>query len=160
MKKARSRKRPCRVCGRWYVPDARLGDRQKTCGDPECQREWHKRKCAEWNKSNSDYFRVNYLHKKLETAEQSNPVPNASRSEGKGMMIAECPSTQGLLRQEIQEVIGAQFLVIIEYLIRLHIRRLQATMKTQLSVNMKQSPQIPQSKGVNEGARQHGGFKR
>ena len=36
-----ARKRPCRVCRRWFQPDARLGDRQKTCGDPECKREWH-----------------------------------------------------------------------------------------------------------------------
>ena len=140
MKKARSRKRPCKICGRWYVPDARLGDRQKTCGDPECQRQWHKKKCAEWNRNNADYFRANYLHKKLETVQQSKPIPNASRSESNGRIAAQCPGNQGLLRQEIQEVIGCQLLVIIEYLIQLHARRLQATIRSQLFVNMEQAP--------------------
>ena len=36
-------KRPCRVCRRWYRPDPRVGDRQRTCGDQACQREWNRR---------------------------------------------------------------------------------------------------------------------
>lgn len=35
-------KRPCRICKKWFFPNPRLGDRQKTCGTPECQRQWHK----------------------------------------------------------------------------------------------------------------------
>ncbi len=41
MQRAKPRKRPCRVCRRWFLPDGRLKNRQKTCGNPECQREWH-----------------------------------------------------------------------------------------------------------------------
>ena len=36
-------KKPCRICRRWYRPDPRVGARQKTCGSPECQREWNRR---------------------------------------------------------------------------------------------------------------------
>ncbi len=60
------KKRPCRICGRWFVPHPRLKGRQKTCADAQCKREWHRRKCAQWNKDNADYFKSNYLQKKLE----------------------------------------------------------------------------------------------
>ena len=31
------RKKPCRICRRWFQPDARVGERQRACGKPECQ---------------------------------------------------------------------------------------------------------------------------
>ena len=46
-------KRPCSICRRWFSPDTRLKQRQKTCGDEACKREWHRRKCAQWNRENS-----------------------------------------------------------------------------------------------------------
>jgi hypothetical protein len=60
------KKRPCRISGRWVTPHPRLKERQKTCADALCKREWHRRKCAQWNKSNPDYFKSNYLQKKLD----------------------------------------------------------------------------------------------
>ena len=57
------KKRPCRICKRWFMPNPKLKDRQMTCGDPDCQREWHRKKCEEWNRKNPDYFKANYLHK-------------------------------------------------------------------------------------------------
>ena len=66
MSRSPTRKRPCRVCKRWFIPHPRLKDRQKTCGSPQCQREWHRRKCEQWNHNNVDYFKDNYLDKKLE----------------------------------------------------------------------------------------------
>ena len=61
-------KRPCRICRRWFTPNPRLKDRQKTCGDALCKREWHRKKCSAWNKENTDYYRTNYLQKKLDEA--------------------------------------------------------------------------------------------
>jgi len=66
MSRSPTRKRPCRVCKRWFIPHPRLKERQKTCGDQQCQREWHRRKCEQWNHNNADYFKDNYLDKKLE----------------------------------------------------------------------------------------------
>lgn len=40
--------RPCRVCSRWFKPNRRIGNRQHVCGDPECQKEWHRKACARW----------------------------------------------------------------------------------------------------------------
>ena len=111
MQRAKPRKRPCRVCRRWFLPDGRLRNRQKTCGNLECQREWHRKKCAEWNKKNEEYFRTNYLQKKLEAAKS--PEPNLCKSRLK----------TGLPLKFVQEVIGIQHLIIIEYLAQLLVRR-------------------------------------
>ncbi len=45
MKHPVHKKRPCRCCRRWFRPNPRVGDRQKTCGENECQREWNRRLC-------------------------------------------------------------------------------------------------------------------
>ncbi|MBC2696055.1 MAG: hypothetical protein HF982_12435 [Desulfobacteraceae bacterium] len=118
MQRAKPRKRPCRVCRRWFLPDGRLENRQKTCGNPECQREWHRKKCAEWNKKNEEYFRTNYLQKKLETAKSNEP--NLCKSRLK----------TGLPLKFVQEVIGIQHLIIIEYLAQLLVRRSGVPTKT------------------------------
>jgi len=65
-KKMPSRKRPCRVCGKWFMPNPRLGDRQKTCGADACKQQWHIAKCAEWNSQNRAYFKEIYLRSRLE----------------------------------------------------------------------------------------------
>jgi hypothetical protein len=48
-------------------------DRQKTCGSPECQQKWHKKKCARWNHKNIRSFRESYLQQKLDSATDSTP---------------------------------------------------------------------------------------
>jgi len=74
MPRAKTRKRPCRICRKWFPPDPRLLDRQKTCGSPECKKQWHKKKCAQWNRANVSSFRENYLQKKLNSATDSTPA--------------------------------------------------------------------------------------
>ena len=59
------RKRPCRVCGKWFRPDAREGDRQRACSAPECQRERHSRAYAAWHDRNPDYDRETRLRRRL-----------------------------------------------------------------------------------------------
>jgi hypothetical protein len=58
-------KRPCSVCGKWFRPDARQGDRQKTCGCKECKSEWHRRACARWHKKNPGYDKDTRLVRRL-----------------------------------------------------------------------------------------------
>lgn len=43
------KKRPCRICGCWFLPDIRAGSRQVVCSKHECQRERHRRNCADWH---------------------------------------------------------------------------------------------------------------
>jgi hypothetical protein len=128
-------KRPCRICKRWFAPNPRLKDRQKTCGDPACRREWHRRKCRQWNKKNPDYFKANSLHRKLEDAK-----PHAIKGEVTGdNRLAQSNfcrgSRSGLPLDVVQEVMGAQVCVIIEYLAQQLLRRLQEVIRMQVPVN-------------------------
>ena len=66
MAKKLSGKRPCGICRKWFQPDVRQKERQKTCGRPECMREQHRRQCENWNKKNKAYFKNDYLNKKIE----------------------------------------------------------------------------------------------
>ena len=120
MQKIKTRKRPCRVCRRWYLPHPRLKDRQMTCARPKCQREWHRRKCAEWNRKNTDYFKTNYLAKKIEAAKKADQAGSA----GSAFRLKS-----GLPYQFVQEVIGLKHLVIIEYQTQLIARRCRTFMK-------------------------------
>jgi len=117
------KKRPCRICRRWFRPHARLKDRQKTCGDPACQKEWHRRTCARWNKDNGEYFKEIYLDKKLkaEVACRDSTGPLARKSRFPG----------ALPREIVQEVIGTQHLIIIEYFGQLLLRRVQEALRAQ-----------------------------
>ena len=60
-----ARKRPCRVCRKWFAPHPRAGARQRTCGSDECQRERHRRACAEWHGRHSDYDREGRLRARV-----------------------------------------------------------------------------------------------
>ena len=44
----RTRKRPCRICRRWFYPDPRAGDRQRACGNPDCQTARRQKTQANW----------------------------------------------------------------------------------------------------------------
>lgn len=66
LKGAKMRMKPkCRVCKRYFLPNRRAGDRQKTCGDPACQCERHAAACKAWRMHNQDYHRKEGIRKKL-----------------------------------------------------------------------------------------------
>ncbi len=134
-KAAVCKKRPCRICRRWFVPNPRLKERQRTCGDPQCKREWHRRKCAEWNENNSDYFRANFLQKKIDGATSSDktspPIPPKSRLKS------------GLPLEVVQEVFSLQHIIIIEYFWQLLFKRFQDVLKGQVVVNTGKVRRLP-----------------
>ncbi len=111
------------------MPHPRLKDGQKTCGDPACKKEWHRKKCAEWNRANSDYFKANYLQKKLDSQATTTQIKSRLKT--------------GLPLQHVQEVIGIQHLVIIEYLAQLLIQRFQDVIWRQVAVNTEQVGRLP-----------------
>lgn len=144
--KRRSKKRPCRVCGKWYPPNPRLGDRQQTCCDPECQRKWHARKCAEWNRRNRAYFREIYLRSRLESF--GNVPPTQSPSPCTPCRITDPPrrlSPMNLPQEVIQEVIPVKQAIIIEYIMRLLVRGFQEVIHTQLAEKQKETRRLPLS---------------
>ena len=127
------KRRPCRICRRWFTPNPRLKGRQKTCGNAKCKREWHKKKCAEWNKKNSDYFKTNYLQKKLNTASTSKTSSQ--------ILQVKSRFKSGLPLLFVQEVIDIQHLIIIEYLAQLLYRRFQEVLRRQGTVNIGETRQ-------------------
>ena len=136
------RKRPCRICRRWFMPNAKLKERQMTCGDPECQRQWHRRKCKEWNKDNTEYFRANYLQKKLDTASESAKASKSTCAESDSALPTKRPMSLALPLEVVQEVISIQQVVIIEYFGQLLVRRFQEALRRKLIVNTSKASQL------------------
>ena len=66
-----ARKRPCRICRRWFDPHPRAGERQRTCSAPDCQSERHRRACATWRRQHPDYDREDRLRKRLQVPEKA-----------------------------------------------------------------------------------------
>ena len=76
------RKRPCRICRRWFVPHPRAGDRQRVCGRVECQRERHRRACQAWRAREGDAERRHRLQQRLRaTPGDSGPATGTVRWE-------------------------------------------------------------------------------
>jgi len=94
-----------------------------TCGNPRCKRKWHRKRCAEWNRKNTDYFRANYLQKKLDA------LP------GRGTRGVLTRFHSGLPREKVQEVIGMEHLVIMEYLVQLVLKRFQELISVKVAVS-------------------------
>jgi len=46
----------CLFCGRYFTPDYRVKDKQKSCGRPECRRARKKTAQEAWARKNPDYF--------------------------------------------------------------------------------------------------------
>ena len=144
MRKRPSRKRPCRICRRWFLPDPRLKGRQMTCGDAHCKGQWHKKKCQEWNLKNKDYFRSNYLHKKLDALSRDEQATQTLPPESRCLVPLKNRLNSGLPLSYVQEVIGIKHLIIIEYLAQLLVRRFQEALRGQPLVTTGKLSRLPE----------------
>lgn len=113
MPRAKPRKRPCTVCRRWFLPNPRQKERQKTCGRAECQRERHRRQCQKWNKQNIASFKANYLTEKLDPKR----APPDSAQKQSVAAIANSRIQLWLPRALIVEKIGREHFIILEYIL-------------------------------------------
>ena len=50
----------CMVCKKSFIPDPRVGDRQKVCKNLHCQRQRKKLAQKQWLLKNPDYFKRRY----------------------------------------------------------------------------------------------------
>ena len=146
MPKTPSRKRPCRICRRWFLPDPRLKERQMTCGRTDCQREWHRKKCAAWNHKNSDYFKANYLQKKIDTATQCRGDPEATLPANPVDKLPASRMQTAMPLEYVKEVIGVQLVIIHEYLAQLLLRRFQEVIMAKVTVKTGKMGQVPQKR--------------
>ena len=60
-----ARPRCCRSCRKWFRPHPKDVDRQEYCSDPACQRERHRRACADWRRRNPHYDRQDRVRERL-----------------------------------------------------------------------------------------------
>jgi hypothetical protein len=149
-----SRKRPCRICGKWFVPNPRLGDRQKTCGVPECQRLWHARKCAEWNRKHRHLFQESYLKGRV-LAGDSPEQPLSPAPPPEPIPPVQHAPPLDYPRRVVQEVIGVQQLVIIEYIVRLLKRDVQEVIRSQVADIQSEFRELP-PEAISRGDSQRG----
>ena len=49
------KKKPCSECRRWFYPNPRVGDRQKTCGTRLCKQRRHQRMDRAWHARHPEY---------------------------------------------------------------------------------------------------------
>lgn len=131
--KAASRKRPCRVCGKWFTPHPRVADRQKTCGADDCKKEWHRKKCAEWNKKNKADFKSNYLDKKLSgipSEESQSADKSSSKPQKKQASTIHVPLKSGIDPEAFKDFLSAQQAIVIEYIIVQIVRQALSKMRS------------------------------
>src|SRR5712691_13400515 len=64
-------KRPCCICRRWFVPDGRVGRRQRACSTPTCQTARRARTQASWRRRNPDYFIAHRMQRRRLEAEEA-----------------------------------------------------------------------------------------
>lgn len=104
------RKRPCRVCRRWFLPGPRAGDRQRTCSEPSCQQERHRRACADWHRRNPDYDRGERLRRRLRRSdEEAGGARGGALPQGRidWSVARDAVGLQGaVLAEELAEVIA------------------------------------------------------
>lgn len=70
-----TRKRPCRICQRWFYPDSRAGSRQRACSNPACQAARRRKTQAKWRAANPGYavaYRIDQRH--ANPAEEPEPL--------------------------------------------------------------------------------------
>ena len=132
------KKRPCRICRKWFAPNPRVGSRQMTCGSEECKNKWHKKKCSDWNRQNQQYFKNNYLGKKLKAVSPHEETPQKLP-----LTLSKSSKSPKLPQEVIQEVIGPQHLVIIEYVTQLLLRRFQEVMRQQRAEITEETERLP-----------------
>ena len=54
----------CMICGRYFVPDPRVKDRQKACGRQRCRQGRKQLAQDRWCKKNPSYFKGRYAYVK------------------------------------------------------------------------------------------------
>jgi len=67
-----TRKRPCRICRRWFYPEPRVGDRQRACSNPDCQTARRQKTQANWRAQNPGYAAAHRIDQRHHNPD---PVP-------------------------------------------------------------------------------------
>ena len=105
------KKRPCTVCRKWFMPHPRLGDRQRTCADPACRRELHRRSCAAYREQEREAVQEERVRARI--ADDSGGLDRAAVRDAIGLQQAVVleefarvlvPGTRDAFRAQVLEV--------------------------------------------------------
>jgi len=129
------KKRPCSVCRRWFMPDPRVGERQKTCGRPECRESHRARTQRKWRRRNPDYWAERRLRQQVEQLDSGAGESALSRSPP--ALMSKVPW------EYAQDVIGAQSTVFIAFILRLVHRRAQSEIPAYPTENTEKIDRLP-----------------
>lgn len=122
-----ARKRPCRICRRWFQPHPRAGDRQRTCSSAECQRERHRQACARWRRRHPDYDREDRLRRGLQVPERA--------TAGAALRGINWPAAR--------DAVGLEVAVVIEEVGEVLQRGARDAVSAQVTEVIKDRPQLP-----------------
>ena len=100
------RKRPCRICRRWFVPHPRAGERQHVCSAGGCQRERHRRACAHWRQREAEAERGHRLRQRMRVEPRAEPS-------------AASPVRAQIAWDAVRDAVGLEVRVVIEEILRL-----------------------------------------
>ena len=133
----RCRSKPCSVCGRWFTPDPRVGQRQRTCGRAGCRRQQKQRSQSSWAARNPDYWTERRLRDQAERLKQ----PEA-RLRGPPRELRQLP------KDFAQDAMTTEAFVILLFLVRMQHRIAQDSMAVYLAgitgQSVKVLPESPQ----------------
>jgi hypothetical protein len=117
------KKRPCSICRRWFLPDARVGDRQHACEREACQHERHRRADRRWHAANRDYDRDRRWREAIAAAKaEPSAAPPAANAP---------PPTSGLPWDVVQDEMDLEGRVILAGVVRVMGRFVQDEIRRQ-----------------------------
>ncbi len=107
VKKARkTRKRPCSICRKWFLPDHRVGACQYVCSSLDCQRERHRRNCTAWRRDNPDCsVGAERLRKRVVPEEKKSPTGDPMRQVAWHVVRDETSMEHAVITEEIGRVL-------------------------------------------------------
>ena len=115
------------------MPNPRVGDRQRVCSDPKCQKERKRRTQADWFGRNPDYYRKRRMKKRAEAERAAKE--SIKRGDPEVPEWPEPPQVpkflQGLPWEYAQDQIGVQVTDFIAVLALLIARRVQDQIRLQ-----------------------------
>jgi len=143
-----ARKRPCRICRRWFSPHPRAGDRQTVCSSPACQHERHRRSCASWHARNPDYDKENYLHRRIHGIRSWKQADNADSVVESGLSVEEPTIESRKFLSEldwsaVRDAVGLQLLVVIEEASKVLERSVRDAVILQLQLRYRDTRRLP-----------------
>jgi hypothetical protein len=99
----------CIICGRYFTPDRRVGERQRVCGARTCKRERKKKSQENWRENNPEYFKNHYIdyvkpwrkkRRLLSSAVIKDKIPSSKPYQQLVLLIPE--DRTGVIKDEIR----------------------------------------------------------